>query len=182
MGDVVAAVSVAEEGFSAVRGPLYRPADLLRRPDADRLLRVNEDLGAEAAADIRGDHPELVLGRDADEGREHEAGDVRILARGVEGVGLLARLVLADRRAWLNRVRDEAVVDEIELRHLLRLGGGGVDGGLVAEMPAMAGVFRGDFVHLDWRGLRLRGVGDGWQRGVFEGDRLGRIPRLRHRL
>ena len=91
MGDVVAAMRVGQEGLGAVARPLDRPADALGRPDADRLLGIDEDLGAEAAADVGRDDAQLVLGRDADEGREHEAGDVRVLARGVERVGLACR-------------------------------------------------------------------------------------------
>ena len=86
VGDVIAAMRVGQEGFDAVGGPLHRALDLLRRPDADRLFRIDEDLGAEAAADIRRDDAQLVLRRDADEGREHEAGHVRVLARRVERV------------------------------------------------------------------------------------------------
>ena len=80
VGDVVAAMRVGEEGLGAVGGPLHRPADLLRRPDADRLFGVDEDLRAEAAAHVGRDHAQLVLRRDADEGRQHEARDVRVLA------------------------------------------------------------------------------------------------------
>ena len=115
MGDVVAAMRVGEEGLGAVGGPFHRPVDLLGRPDADRLLGIDEDLRAEAAADIGRDHAQLVLGRDADEGRQHEPRDMRVLARRVEREGVRAGIVVADRRARLHRVGDQAIVDEVEL-------------------------------------------------------------------
>ena len=85
MGDVVTPMGVRQESLGPVRGPFHRAAHLLRRPDANGLLGIDEDLRAEAASDIGRDDPELVLGRDADEGREHETRHMRVLARGVEG-------------------------------------------------------------------------------------------------
>src|SRR5690606_23672137 len=99
--DVIATVRVGEEGLRALSDPLHGPADFLRRPDADGLLGIDEDLRAEAAADVRGDHAELVLRRNADEGREHETGDVRVLARRVERELVLAGIVVADGGARL---------------------------------------------------------------------------------
>ena len=95
LGDVVAAMGVGEEALAALGGPLDRPAEPLGGEQADALLGVDEDLGAEAAADVGRDHPELVLGRDADERRDHQARDVRVLARGVE----------REARRWRDRTR-----------------------------------------------------------------------------
>ena len=114
VGDVVAAVGVGEEALAALGGPLHRPADPLRRQQADALLGVDEDLGAEAAADVRRDDAQLVLGRDADERRDHQARDVRVLAGGVEREAVGAAVVLADRGARLDRVRHQAVVDQLD--------------------------------------------------------------------
>ena len=67
--DMVAAMCVAKEGFRAVAGPLDGTTDLAGGPYADGLLGVDEYLRAEAAADVRRDDAQLVLGRKADEGR-----------------------------------------------------------------------------------------------------------------
>ena len=83
MGDVIAAVRVGEEKLGPFGRPFDRTIDLLRRPGADGLIRIDEDLGAEPAADVGRDHAELVLGRKPDERREHEPSDMRILARRV---------------------------------------------------------------------------------------------------
>ena len=91
VGDVVAPVGVREEALGALGGPLHRPAEPLRREQADALLGVDEDLGAEAAAHVRRDHAQLVLRRDADERRDHQARDVRVLAGGVEREALGCR-------------------------------------------------------------------------------------------
>ncbi len=73
-------MGVAQEGFAALAGPFHRAADALRGPGAHRLFRIDEDLGAEAPAHVRRDHPQLVLGREADEGGEDEPRHMGILA------------------------------------------------------------------------------------------------------
>ena len=57
---LIAAMGVAEKGFGTVRSPLHRPAQPPRRPQHQRFLRIMEDLGAEAAADVGDDHPDTV--------------------------------------------------------------------------------------------------------------------------
>ena len=164
---VIAAVRVGEEGFGALGHPLHGPADLARGPQAHGLLGVDEDLGAEAAADVGRDHAQLVLGREADEGRQHQARDVRVLAGGVEREALLARVVVADGGARLDGVGDQPVVDEVDLGDVLGGGEGGIDLGLVAQVPLidrvvgglgmdlrLAGVLRGR--HIDGGGQRRR--------------------------
>ena len=136
MADMVAAVRVGQERLAAVAGPLHGPAaDLLRGPGDDAFLVVDEDLRAEAAADVGRHHAQLVLGRHADEGRHDQAMHVRVLAGDVAGEGVRAGVVVADRRARLHRVRHQPVVDEIDPGDVRRLGERGVRRGLVAELP-----------------------------------------------
>jgi hypothetical protein len=174
---------VRQEGLRAVARPLHRASDALGRPDADRLLGIDEDLGAESAADVGGDDAELVLGRDADEGGEHETGDMRVLRGRVKRVGLGARIVVADGRPRLHGVRDEAVVDDLEPRDVLGRPEGGVGRSLVAEVPLEDRVVRGDLVHLR-SALQLRpgGIGDGRKHLIVDDDGLGSVLGLRHRF
>ncbi len=154
MRDVVAAVRVGKEGLRPLRRPLDRPIDLLGRPDADRLFIVDEDLGPEAAADVGRYDAELVFRRDALKRGQDDARDVRVLARRVERLHVGSRIVLAESRARLDRIRDGAVVDEIERRHMRRFGEGRVCRGLVSDVPVEDGVA--------WRilvDLRLTGLG-----------------------
>ena len=44
VGDMVAAVGVGHEGLAALGGPFHRPADFLRRPGDQDLLRIMGDL------------------------------------------------------------------------------------------------------------------------------------------
>ena len=152
----------------------------MRRPGANRLLGVDEDLRAEAAADVGRDDAELVLGREADEGGEHEPRDMRVLAGRVERQHVGAGIVFADRRARLHRVGDQTVVDEVELGHMRGLGESRVGRRLVAEMPVEDGVVGRGVVDLRLRRRgRLGEVGDGRQHAVIDVDLLGRVARLR---
>ena len=147
VGDVIAAMRVGDEGFGALGGPFHRPVDLLRRPGDERFLGVVVDLRAEAAADVGRIDAQLVLG-DLQHERAHQQADhVRVLARGVERVVAGRQLVVADRGARLHRVRHEAVVDEVELGDVRGLGEGGIDGGLVAQLPVVAEVVGRLVVH-----------------------------------
>ena len=173
---VVAAVRVREEGLGALRGPLDRAVQLLRRPGDDGLLGVEVDLGAEAAADVGRDHAHLVLGQPQHERRHEQALDVRVLVRDVERVGIVGARVARDRGARLDGVGDEAVVDEFERRDVVRAGESLVHGALVADRPHVAGVVGRAVVHDRRAGLaRVGGLHDRGQDFVVDVDQLGRI-------
>ena len=162
---VIAAVRVRQERFRSLRRPFDRPVDLLGRPGAHRLLGIDEDLRAEAAADVRSDHAQLVLRRKSDERRKDEPRDMRVLACRVERDRIGSGVVFADRGARLHRIRDQPVVDKVELGHVRSPGKGRIGGGLIAHVPIEHGVV--------WRrvvDLRLTGIGGG--RGVDGGRQL----------
>ncbi len=172
---------VGDETLGAIGGPLHRPAYLARGPQADDLLRIDEDLGAEAAADIGRDHPQLVLGRDADEGGDHQPRHMRVL-RGVpqrEMIG--AAVIFGQRRARLDGVGRQTVVDEIDLGDVLGGGEGGVDRLGVAERPFIDRVVGRHRVDLR-AGLRLGRIGHRRQQFVIDLDLLGAVARRGHRL
>ena len=85
---------------------------------------------------------------------------MRILGRGVERVLAGRAVELADRRPGLHRVRDQAVVDEVDLGDVGGLGERGVGGRLIAQMPVEAGVVLGLLPHLRRAGLDRIGGGD----------------------
>ena len=94
-----------------------------------------------------------------------------------------AGIVFADRGARLDRVRHQAVVDDVELGDVLGRLERGVDRFGVAEVPLIDGVVRRDLVDLR-RALLLRrgGIGDRRQHRVIDFDLLGGVARLRQRL
>ena len=141
MGHMIAAMRVGEEALGAFRRPFDRPAaDPLRCPEADDFLGIDENLRAEAAADIGRDDAQLVLGCQAMEGGDDETRHMRVLARRIERVVIVARVVGADRGPRLHRVGDEAIVDDVELGYVLGVGEGGIGRGLIAERPVENGV------------------------------------------
>ena len=120
MGDMVAAMGIGQEGFGAVGDPLDRHAGLLGGPQADDFFRIDVDLRAEAAADIRRDDAQLVFRRDIVEGAHHQTGDMRVLRGRPAGVVIFRLVIDAERRARLHRVWHQPVVDDVELRHMGR--------------------------------------------------------------
>ena len=128
---------------------------------------------------------QLVLGRDLDEGGQHEAVDVRVLARQPQGVVAGGGVVVPDRRPRLHRVRDEPVVDEVETGHMVGAAECLVGGRAVADLPVVAEV-AGRF-GVDLRRAFGECIAHGHHRrqgGVFDLDQLCRVARgpsaLRH--
>ncbi|MGY3471566.1 hypothetical protein ACVW0I_008437 [Bradyrhizobium sp. LM6.11] len=178
MGNVVPAMRIGEEGLGAVAGPFHGTADLLRGPQRHHLFGIDEDLRAEAAADVGRDHAQLVLRGDVVERRQHEAGDVRVLRRRVEREMLLRRIVIGNGCARLHRVRRKAVVGDVELHHVGGLGERGVRGALVADHPVIDLVAGGFGMQLRRAGLdRCVDVGDRGQLFVVHDHGFGRVAR-----
>ena len=111
-GGMVAAMRVGQEGLAALGRPLDRPADALAGPDQRRLFRIQEDLRAEAAADIGRDDAHLAFGQAQHEGAHQQPLDVRVLVGHVQRVGVVVPRVVRVGRARLHRVGDQAVVVE----------------------------------------------------------------------
>ena len=140
--NVVAPMRVGEKSLGAIGGPFHRPVDLLGRPYADGFIGVNEDLRAESAADVWRDDPQLVLWRKTDKCRQDHPRNMRVLARRIERHRVRPEIVVAHGGARLHCVRDQAVVDEVELGHVLRGGEGRIGRRFVADVPIVDGVAR----------------------------------------
>ena len=108
---------------------------------------------------------------------------MRVLRRVPEREVVGAGIVFADRGARLDRIRHQAVVDEIEPGDVLCGLERGLDRFGIAEVPLIDRVARRDLVDLR-RALRLRlaGIGDRRQHLVIDLDLLGGVLRLRQRL
>ncbi|MDT4839887.1 hypothetical protein FQZ97_736910 [compost metagenome] len=181
---VVAAVRIGQEALRALRRPLDVAVELLGRPGQADVFGVQKDLGAEAAAHVGRDHAHLVLGQAQHESRHQQALDVRVLVRHVERVVVGAAAVAADGHARLDRVGNQPVVDEVELRDVRRRGEHVVDRRLVAQHPLVALVVGRFVVQRGAAGL-LRGIGhahQGRQHVVVDHHGFGRILGLLDRL
>ncbi len=175
LGIVVARLVVGEEHLAAAGDPFDWTPDPPRRPQDQHVLRIDEILGAETAADIGGDKPHRRR-RDAQRAGGVVAGDVDALTGNMGGVAALTRIPQTDHAARLDRVGDDAVVVEAELDDMRRRGKGRLDRRRVAGAPVEAQVAR----HLG-RNLRCRrraGSGNGGHRrqwGIVDHHRFGGI-------
>ena len=107
--DLVAAVVGRDQRLRAGLGPLDRVAQLRRDHEDEDLLGGDLQLAAEAAADVGGDHPQLVLGQ-PERRRQHRAQDVRDLRGRPHGELLAGRV--DDHRARLHERRDQPLLAE----------------------------------------------------------------------
>ena len=177
---VVAAVLVGHEASRAVVRPLHRPAEHLRRVQQAGVLGIGVRLHAEGAADIAGQHPEL-LGRHLQHVLRHlPAQPEDALAADMERPAVGGGVVLADGAARLHGADHDAVVAD---RHagdvrgaregLFHLGG-------VAVVEIEHLVARDVVVEQRRAGLGGgRGLGDGGKRVHVEEHRLGPVARRR---
>src|ERR1700704_5280771 len=116
---MVATMRVGDESLRSVRRPFHRAANLTRGPKTDDLLRINENLRAEAAADVWRNNAQFVFGCHANEGGNHKSGDVWIL-RGVPQRQMIGTgVVFRERGARFDRIGRQTVVDDVELGDML---------------------------------------------------------------
>ena len=178
--DDVASVDRRHVVLGALLGPLHRAAEPACERDGERLLGVDVELRAEAAADVGGDHADLRLG-DAEHELQREAQDVRHLRRRPER-DLAGRADLREHATRLDRVRDQprlevAPRDDDVGRVDRRLDVVGL------ELPDVALVRPEVLVHERRAVLeRLLDVGDRRERLVVDLDELGRVLRERTAL
>ena len=148
------------------------------------MLRVEEQLHPEAAADIGGDDAEFV-GLDTEQGSDQVLHQPAALGIGVERPALRGRVVVRHRGAGLHRRDDDPVVDDRQPGDVRRLGELRLRRRRVTDLPVEDQVV----LHLrpDQRGAGLHG-GDRVDRGgknvVVHHDRLGgvagRLDRVGH--
>ena len=170
----VAAVDRGEVALAALLGPLDRAAQPARQGQHEHLLRVDVQLGAEAAADVGRDHADLRLGNAEHDRGEHPE-DVRDLRRRPQRQ--LVHDGLREAGARLDRVRDQPVLPQAAADGRRRLGEelvhlAGVERPRVAAVRAE--VLVDDRSAVGERGLR---VDDGMERLVVDRDELGRVLR-----
>ena len=107
--DLVALLNRGKEVLHAVLDPLHRPAEQPRRGGDGDFFRIDEELGAEAAADIGGADADAIVGH-AEERRERHPQIVRHLRRRPNRQAVFAGLIARDRAASFDRMRRAAVL------------------------------------------------------------------------
>ena len=137
--DAALHVVVAGEGgrhqvLGAVLDPLDRDAGEEGHRDRADVARVDPDLVAEAAADVRRDDADVVLGQRRDQ-RGHRPDRVRRLEGAVDRHLAVDLVVGRDAAAGLERTRVDALVGDQLLGHDLAAGQRLLGGVGVAELP-----------------------------------------------
>ena len=111
--------------------------------------------------------------------RQKQALDVRVLVGDIQGVVVTGTVVVPDGSTRLHGVGCQAVVDQVNLGHMGRIGKCCIDGRLVTNGPLVALVVGGDVMdHRCTRGLRITHIHHRCQRFVIHHHQLGRITGL----
>ena len=179
---VVAGEAGARQVLGARLDPLDRPSDLQRADDRADVSGIHRHLVAEAAAEIRRDDVDLVLG-DAGDERERRAIDVRRLRRHVK-LQAPHRVEVRDAAARLERggmaaLEPDALLDPLRARR--HRAGRAV---LVADFPMedVVGLLFAVRTEQHLVGLRGERIGHDRQRRVVDLHRLGAVDGRRARL
>ncbi len=106
-----AAVAGGDHRLGALLDPLHRRTDLLRRRRGDELLGVGVQLGAEPAADVRGDRAHLGLADPAHD-REERAQEVGHLGGAVDDQVVGGRVPVGHHAARLDGDVDQALASD----------------------------------------------------------------------
>jgi hypothetical protein len=178
LGDVVARLCVAEKRFRAGRSPSHRPPDTLRCQENERNLVIDRRLHSKAAADVAGDHADPAL-RDLENRGKLRSKRMRALKGRVDGIAVLAPIVVAETAARLHAGSGHAIDDEAMLDHMVGLGDCGLSRGLVAEQLNESDIV-GAVIPDPRRAApdRVCSRYAGGQRLIIDRDQLGRIQRL----
>ncbi len=177
--DIVAALRIAHEVLGAIRGPAHRLLQFARGDRQQRVFAIGKQLGAEAAADIRADHPHLLDRNLQDVLAQDVAQPVAALAADRQGQVIALGVVFADRRARLHEACDHARINDRDFGDRMRFRERLVGGLLVADRHVEQHV--AGMTGPDLRGARLERVDDaghGRQRSPLDLDRLDGVARL----
>ncbi len=176
VGDVVAAVRVGHEALASLGRPPHGALERSRDPGDRDFLGVDEDLRPEAAADVRRDDAELVLGKSEHERAHDQAVDVRVLRCHPQRQLVGRPRVRGERSAGLDGDRDEPLVHQPLPNDGRRLRERRVGRGRVPDLPAKADVVGSITAHDRCvRCQRLFGVGHRRKRLVVHHYQLGGI-------
>ena len=191
---LVTAVVHGHVAFAAGLGPLDRPAQLAGDQHGQHLFGRDLQLGAEAAADVGRDDPDVLL-RDPGNQGQHDPENVRDLSRRPEGE--LPAHARADHRARLHRARDQPLLAVRALDHHGRVAEGRVQvalgedevEALVARLVHLGRRILQRCPHIEHRGKLLVVDLDGGQRvgrgvavaGHHAGHGLTDVTHLVHR-
>ena len=133
---IVARESGRDEVLGAILDPLDRTPQQQRRSGGDDVARIDRNLVAEAASDVRGDDADLLFGQAGHQGEQGAMG-VRGLAGHVQGRLAGGRVDVGDDAAGLQRRRMAAWVMGRQPHDARGAGEGRLGGLLVARLPVV---------------------------------------------
>ena len=179
--ELVAARGRRGKLLAALGAPPHRPLQHLGGPNGHRLVRLDADLHAEAAADVAHDHAHLVLGHLQDDVAQSVARHRGVLAADMDDQPVV--LPLRHDRARLHGVHDQALVHDVERHDVGRALESLLGLGVVAELVVAGDVARRALPDLRRAGLeRVLDLGDRRKLLILDIDQLEGVLRLLARV
>ena len=177
-GDIVAPMRVGLEGFRALGRPFHRALQAAGGKAGQHVLSIQEQLHAEATADIGCDDAEMIFRHVEDAAREKLPYQPRPLGIGVQRPFAADRIKIRHRRAGFHAGHYNAVIHYSQARDMRSLGEKRIGLVLVADMPIKACIVRRarPDLRLAWLG-RAGKIGSRGQDLVFHLNRLSGIAR-----
>ena len=180
---MITTVRVCQKSLGSIAVPLHGTLDFPAGPADHQFLCIDEDLGAEPAAHIRPDHTQFVFRGQLIERRQHQSVNVRILSCQMKGDLVRTRVVLAQCRSGLHGIGNHAIVNQIQLGHLVCTCECRLYPVLIPEWPVVTDVIRGDLMDLRLPGVCCAtGIDHGRQDVVIHIHQLSRITSLSARF
>ena len=121
LAERVARLSVAQERLRAGRHPVHRTAGQLSAHHDRDVFGIGAGLEPEGAADIVGEHPQLLL-RPVHDAKDVVAQRAGALRTGAQRIAVVGGIVARGDAARLHRGDDEALIDHLDTRDVLGRG------------------------------------------------------------
>ena len=181
---LIAGLVVAHEGLRAGRAPMHGTADELCCKKQRWVLWIARSLHAEAAADVVGQHTQLVWSKTHGRRRLHFDA-VHALGSAPKRISAARSIIAGGGDARLHRDGGDALVEKADAGDACGFDEGQIHGlapgatGIFGRGPVERGIAGCFGPELERAGGGFAGVDRHGQRRIFDGHRLCRVVRLR---
>ena len=180
---MVPSMRIGLKRFASICGPLDRAVYLTSRPSNNDFLRVMENLRSKSTTDIGRINPQLVFRQTQYKSTHQQTDHMWILTRGMQGELTGRLIIITDCAPGFDRVRDQAIVYQIQSGYMVSIGKCFLNCILVTQSPVITDICSDIIVNASRAiGYRSLHVNHCIEHIIIDKDALSRISRLSARL